>query len=272
MYALTHTGYPVRQRRLYDRPTPKIMAMTMQYPARSPVPPSKNPSQAPGEASDGPLGPVRIEVPMPRHLFDRLTNHDHAPRCRYDAAEGIAEFVAAPGAAHESRAWLISRLFAHIEAELADAGRFPGYFVAPATRLLSIDGAFEPDTSIFIDPAKALRAREVAGYLDTGRGHPVPDLVAEVDRSVDSSRKLGPYFRMGVREAWTWNLGDGAAIWVSEATDERGFANAENSRIFPLMTRGDLNKLLADTGSEEQYELSRRLAKRIALRIQSRRS
>ena len=242
----------------------------MQYPARSSAPTANTPGQAPGTTPEEPLGPVRIEVPMPRQLFDRLTNHDNAPRCRYDAAEGIAEFVAAPGAAHESRAWLISRLFAHIEAALADAGRFPGYFVAPATRLLSIDGAFEPDTSIFVDPAGAIRAREISGYLDTGRDHPVPDLVAEVDRSVDTSHKLGPYFRMGVREAWTWSLADGAVIWVPEAADDRGFAQTQRSRVFPPMTRGDLNELLTDNGSEAQYELSRRLAERTALRVQSR--
>ncbi len=33
---------------------------------------------------------------MARDLFDRLTGHDGAPRCRYDMANGRAEFVAAP--------------------------------------------------------------------------------------------------------------------------------------------------------------------------------
>ncbi len=244
--------------------TPGIMAMTMQYPARSSAPGTNTPNKAPGKTPDEPLGPVRVEVPMPRHLFDRLTNHDHAPRCRYDEADGMAEFVAAPGIAHESRAWVLSRLFGHLEAELADAGRFPGFSVALSTRLLSGDGAFEPDTCIFVDPARAIRAREIAGYLDTDQGHPVPDLVAEVDRSVDSSHKLGPYFRMGVREAWTWSAEDGAAIWIPDASHDAGFAPSDASRVFPPLTRDGLNELLADTGSEEQYRLSRRLAERIA--------
>ena len=244
--------------------TPGIMAMTMQYPARSSAPNTNTPGEAPQKTPDEPFGPIRVEVPMPRHLFDRLTDHDHAPTCRYDAAEGIAEFVAAPGFTHQSRAWLISRLFAHLEAALADAERFPGFSVALSTRLLSTDGAFEPDTCIFVDPVQAIRAREVGGYLDTEQGHPVPDLVAEVDRSVDSSHKLGPYFRMGVREAWTWSVEDGAAIWIPDASHDAGFAQSDASRVFPPLTRDGLNELLANNGSEEQYRLSRRLAERIA--------
>lgn len=213
---------------------------------------------------DEPFGPVRVEVSMPRHLFDRLTNHDHAPRCRYDAPEGIAEFVAAPGAAHESRAWIISRLFAHLEDELAHAGRFPGFHVTLASRLLSVDGAFEPDTSIFIDAKRAIRAREVEGYLDTDKGHPVPDLVAEVDRTVDSSHKLAPYFRMGIREAWIWSAEDGASIWIPDASVQQGFAQTDNSCVFPSLSRDDLNELLTDRGTEAQFRLSHRLAARIA--------
>ena len=36
-----------------------------------------------------PDGPVRLEIAMPRHLFDRLTDHDDAPRCRVDMATGL---------------------------------------------------------------------------------------------------------------------------------------------------------------------------------------
>ena len=49
--------------------------------------------------------PVRIDVAMPRDLYDRLTDHDEAPRSRYDMATGRAEFVAEPGVSHEWRAW-----------------------------------------------------------------------------------------------------------------------------------------------------------------------
>ena len=84
---------------------------------------------------------------------------------------------------------------------------------------------------------------------------------------MDSSHKLGPYFRMGVREAWTWSVEDGAAIWIPEAAHDRGFAQTDTSRVFPPLTRDDLSELLADNGSEEQYRLSRRLAERIATEL-----
>ena len=31
-----------------------------------------------------PDAPVRVDVAMPRGLYDRLTDHDEAPRSRYD--------------------------------------------------------------------------------------------------------------------------------------------------------------------------------------------
>ena len=43
------------------------------------------------DASFGPDAPVRVEVAMPRDLYDRLTDHDDAPRCRYDMATGRAK-------------------------------------------------------------------------------------------------------------------------------------------------------------------------------------
>ena len=73
-----------------------------------------------------------------------------------------------------------------------DSGRPEELPVAGASRLLSEDGAFEPDTCVFLDPAQARAAMRVDGYLDTRKGAPVPDLVVEIDRSIDSSDKLAP--------------------------------------------------------------------------------
>ena len=210
----------------------------------------------------------RIEIAMPRFLFDRLTNHNKAPRCRYETARGIAEFVAAPALAHDSQSLLITRLFNHIEVALADAGRFPTHHVALSTRLLSPDGAFEPDTSIFVDPVGATRAWELGLgpdaqdiYLDVEQGHPMPDLVAEVDRSRHSSHKLLPYFRMGVREVWTWNSGDGALIWIVGDSARGEPAHAKRSRVFPGLDREGLDRLLAvGLGKEDRFHLSRELA------------
>ncbi len=42
-------------------------------------------------APSNPDAPVRIDVAMPRGLYDRLTDHDEAPRSRYETATGRAE-------------------------------------------------------------------------------------------------------------------------------------------------------------------------------------
>ena len=232
--------------------------------------PTPAPATPPAPVADGCSGtdaPVRIEVEMPRDLYDRLTDHDDAPRCRYDMATGRAEFVAEPGVGHERRAAAISGLFSRIEHLLEDAGHPSGLLVTAATRLLSDDGAFEPDASVFLDPVNAERVSDLEDYLDTRKGDPVPDLVAEIDRSVNSSHKLRPYFRMGVREAWTWSRRDSVHIWVADATSARRFAESDRSRVLPGLRRDDLDALLAARSPAEASRHSRRIAGRVARAI-----
>ena len=50
-----------------------------------------------------PDAPARVDVPMARDRFDRLTGHDDAPRCRYAMATGRAGFVPAPTLSHHLR-------------------------------------------------------------------------------------------------------------------------------------------------------------------------
>ena len=200
---------------------------------------------------------------MPRELYDRLTSHDDAPRCRYDMATGRAEFVAEPGVGHERRAAAVSGLFSRIEFLLEDAGGHPGLLITAATRLLSDDGAFEPDASLFLDPSRVRGVVALEDYLDTRKGHPVPDLVAEIDRSVGSSHKLGPYFRMGVREAWTWSRRDGVRIWVPDPDSERGFRSSDRSRVLPGLERDGLDGLLAARLPEQASRRSRVLAREV---------
>jgi len=207
---------------------------------------------------------VRVEVEMPRDLYDRLTDSDDAPRCRYDMATGRAEFVAEPGVGYERRAAVISGLFNRIDDALEDAGHLSGLLVTAATRLLSDDGAFEPDASLFLDPVNAERVTGLEGWLDIRKGHPMPDLVAEIDRSVDSSHKLAPYFRMGVHEAWTWSRRDGVHIWVADTTSERRFRESGRSRVLPGVRRADLDTLLAPCPPSEASRRARRLAHRVA--------
>ena len=201
---------------------------------------------------------------MPRGLYDCLTSGDDAPRCRYDMATGCAEFVAEPGVGHERRAATISGLFSRIDDALDAAGHPSGLLVTAATRLLSDDGAFEPDASLFLDPVNAERVTGLEDYLDTRKGHPVPDLVAEIDRSVDSSHKLAPYFRMGVREAWTWSRRDGVHIRVADAASGRRFRESSRSRVLPGLHRDDLDALLAPRPPSEVSRRARRLAGLVA--------
>ena len=223
------------------------------------LPPPRN-----ARSPAGPDAPVRVEVEMPRNLYDRLTGYDDAPRCRYDMATGRAEFVAEPGIGHERRAAALSGLFTRIEHLLEDAGHPAGFLVTAAPRLLSDDGAFEPDASLFLDPARVQRVLDLEDYLDTRKGHPVPDLVAEINRSVRSSHKLRPYFRMGVREAWTWSRRDGVRIWVDDPDSERGFRSVDVSRVLPGLDRDGLDRLLASRLPEDASRRSRRIAHQVA--------
>ena len=225
-------------------------------------PPAGDPAPA-----GGPDAPVRIEVAMPRELFDRLTDHDDAPRCRYDEHTGLAEFVAEPGFAHEGPAWQIGQLFGRIADALADEGREVSWIPAGALRLLSDDGAFEADASFYLDPEAERAVREVDGYLDVRTGLPPPDLVVEIDRSRRSRYKLAPYFRMGVREAWTSDRKDGVTIWTPDAAAAGGFRPAPASAVLPGLAGADLAPLCSRGDPREQARHCRRLARRVAERI-----
>ena len=204
---------------------------------------------------------------MPRALFDRLTEHDDAPRCRYDERFKMGEFVAEPGFTHETPAEETRFLFGRITDELAAAGHLVAWQSAGALRLLSDDGAFEPDASFYLDPAAVRAVRPVEDYLDVRLGYPPPDLVVEIDRSRRSRHKLAPYFRMGVKEAWTTSRGEVACIWVADPGSEDGFRLSPESRVWPGLTRGDLDRLLFLRDPVERARLSRLLARRVAARI-----
>ncbi len=216
-------------------------------------------------AAGSPDAPVRVEVAMPRALFDRLTDHDDAPRCRYDEHTGLAEFVAQPGFAHEGPAWQIGQLFARIADALAERGHDVTWQPAGALRLLSDDGAFEPDAGLYLAAEAERAVRRIEGYLDVRRGLPPPDLVVEIDRSRRSRHKLAPYFRMGVKEAWTWDRKEGAFLWRPDAAEPDGFRAVPESRLCPGLDRDDLDRLCArGVPAADRARLSRRLARRVA--------
>ena len=152
---------------------------------------------------------------------------------------------------------------------LADRGHDVAWQATGALRLLSDDGAFEADASFYFDPTcgAALRDRGLAGYLDVRTGLPPPDLVVEIDRSRRSRHKLAPYFRMGVKEAWTSDRKDGVTIWAPEAGAAEGFRSAPASVVLPGLTGADLTPLCTSGDPREQARHSRRLARRVAARI-----
>ena len=233
------------------------------------APDVKRPPVSEPAPAGGPDAPVRIEVAMPRGLFDRLTGRDDAPRCRYDEHTGLAEFVAEPGVAHEGPAWAIGDLVSCVRYVLSDHGHHVGWRATGALRLLSDDGAFEADASFYLDATaeRALRDRGIAGYVDVRAGLPPPDLVVEIDRSRRSRHKLAPYFRMGVKEAWTSDRKDGVSIWTPDAAAAEGFRPVPASAVLPGLTGEDLAPLCARGDPLEQARHSRRLARRVAARI-----
>ena len=82
------------------------------------------------------------------------------------------------------------------------------------------------------------------GYLDVGAGLPPPDLVVEIDRSRRSGYKLAPYFRMGVKEAWTSHRKDGVSIWTPDAGVAEGFRSVPASVVLPGLTAAELTPAL----------------------------
>ena len=217
--------------------------------------------------ADGPDAPARVEVAMPRGLFDRLTGHDDAPRCRYDEITGLAEFVAEPGVAHEEPTVAVSQFFGRLEDVLAERGRVVSWRFTGALRLLSGDGAFEADASFYLDAAAARAVEQVEGYVDVRAGLPPPTLVVEIDRGRRSRRKLGPYFRMGVEEVWTNHRLDRAIIWRADASAAAGCGPVEESAACPGVTRADLDRLFSAGSPSAHAQFSRALARRVAARI-----
>ncbi len=217
--------------------------------------------------SGGRDAPVRIEVAMPRELFDRLTDHDDVPRCRYDEHTGLAEFVAEPGFAHEVPAAEVTGFFYRLDDALAARGRVVSWQFTGALRLLSDDGAFEADASFYLDAAAAKAVGRLEGYVDVRTGLPPPTLVVEIDRSRRSRHKLGPYFRMGVGEVWTNHRLDRATIWTADAEAVARCRPVDESAVCPGLTRADLDRLFTRSDPSSRARFSRALARRVAARI-----
>ena len=176
-------------------------------------------------------------------------------------------YVAEPGFAPAGRAFSIARFLILVQTLLEDAGMSPGFFLTGPSRLRGVEDAREPDVCFFINPGRAIQAATVEGDLDARRGDPMPDLVVEIDRPARSTDALAPYFRMGVREAWTWNPDRGARMWVPDTRTGPGVRTTDRSRALPNLRPWDIDDLLAARTPTEISRNARRLARRVGRAI-----
>ncbi len=178
-----------------------------------------------------------------------------------------AAYVAEPGFARAGRAFSIARFLILVQTVLEDAGMLPGFFLSGPSRLRGVENTREPDICFFINPARAIQAATVEGDLDARQGDPMPDLVVEVDGPARSTDALAPYFRMGVREAWTWNPDRGARIWVPDTRTGPGVRTTDRSRVLPNLRPWDIDDLLAARTPTEMSRNARCLARRVGRAI-----
>ena len=78
-----------------------------------------------------------------------------------------------------------------------------------------------------------------------------------------SASSIHRYFRMGVREVWTWSRRDGVHIRVADAESERQFRESNRSRVLPGLHRDDLDELLGARSPSDSSQRSRRLARHV---------
>ena len=176
-------------------------------------------------------------------------------------------FVAEPGVARAGSALSIARFLILVQTVLEDAGMSPGFFLTGPSRLRGVEDARDPDVCFFINPRRAIHAATVEGDLDARRGDPMPDLVVEIDRPARTADSLATYFRMGVREAWTWNPDSGARIWVPDTRAGLGVRTTDRSRALPNLRPWDIDELLAARTPTEISRNARRLARRVGRAI-----
>ena len=108
--------------------------------------PTVQPPPPAADASSDPDAPVRVEVEMPRDLYDRLTElrrRAALPLRHGDGTGGVRAPSLASGTSGAPPRFPVSS--AESTHALEDAGHPSGMLVTAATRLLSDDGAFEPD-------------------------------------------------------------------------------------------------------------------------------
>lgn len=114
---------------------------------------------------------------------------------------------------------------------------------ATTFRRADLKKGFEPDISLYIREAEAMRERKrIDRAVD-----PAPDLVVEVEITDPLRDKLAIYAALGIGEVWRYQ-GDALHVLILDA-DGQNYTEQTHSRAFPNLAARDVQKHIeiADT-------------------------
>ncbi len=168
-----------------------------------------------------------------------------APRFYY--SQGILEIMS-PGVDHEKT----NRTLAQI-VELVALGLGVDVQNLGSTTFdrEDLDRGFEPDSCFYVQNEERIRGKDrVDLSVD-----PPPDLVIEVDITSPSLNKLPIYATLGVPEAWRYRRGRMQVLVLQE----EGYAEAERSLAFPVLTADVLSRFLDRSKAAGRAEWSNKV-------------
>ncbi len=181
-----------------------------------------------------PSGSMLILPEFSWAAYERLLadlGEGYGVRIQYDQGKLT---VMSPSARHEKCKELILRIADTIADEL---GCDLESFGSTTFKRQELGKGAEPDTCFYVQNASAVAGRT---ELDPARDPP-PDVVVEIDVAHDSKSKFRFYQRLGAPEIWLYD-GDSAQIYH---LTPQGYAVAEVSRAFPVLTAAALTRFLA---------------------------
>jgi Uma2 family endonuclease len=108
----------------------------------------------------------------------------------------------------------------------------------------------EPDECFYIKHEPLMRDKDEIDFTTD----PPPDLVAEIDISRSSRRRLGVYAALGIPEVWQY---DGKSLEVLRRTRRGGYAVSEGSIHFPQVPVQELAGFLARRTQTDENSLVR---------------
>jgi Uma2 family endonuclease len=113
-----------------------------------------------------------------------------------------------------------------------------------------LERGVEPDECFYLEHEPEVRDRDTIDF----RTDPPPDLVAEIDITRNSRRRLVVYAALGVPEVWVY---DGTALQVLRRDPQGEYQVAEQSRHFPQIPVQQLANFLARRTHTDENSLLR---------------